>query len=74
MPRVRVLRATVAAGRIIGMGEVLDLTPAEVAVLLPRGKVELVFDGPDAGAPVPTHADPVASSEDPAPRRTRRTR
>jgi hypothetical protein len=74
MPRVRVLRATVAAGRVLGVGEVLDLSNAEVGILLPRGKVELVFDGPDAGAPVPTHADPVAVSQDPAPRRTRRAR
>lgn len=74
MPRVRVLRATVAAGRVLGVGEVLDLTHAEVAILLPRGKVELVFDGPDGGAPVPEHADPVAQHNDPAPRRARRTR
>jgi hypothetical protein len=70
MPRVRVLRATVAAGRVIGVGEVLDLTDAEVRVLLPLGKVEIVFDGAgfaESAAPVPQHADPT-------PGRTRRAR
>ena len=69
MPRARVLRSTVAAGRVLGVGEVVDLTDAELRILVPLGKVEVVFDGPDAGAPEPQHADPT-----PARTRTRRVR
>lgn len=61
MIRVRVVKCTVGdGGRVIGIGEVLDLPDAEARYLVARGKAEVVADVP-AGTPPLQVRDPVVT-------------
>lgn len=59
MIRVRVVKCTVGdGGRVLGIGEVLDLPDAEARFLVARGKVVVVADVPRGTPPVQVR-DPV---------------
>lgn len=57
--RVRIVRATVGTGGVLGAGEEITLPDAEARLLIAHGKaVAILAPVPDAAAPVPDHRDP----------------
>ena len=68
--RIKIVRATVAAGGVVGPGQILDDVPDDDAALLIRMGKAVAIAGPtvngdpDPGAPAPENRDP-------KPRRTR---
>ena len=56
--RVRIVRATVGTGGVLGVGQVLDLPDAEARQLVAHGKAVPALPPVERAAPVPQHRDP----------------